>query len=201
MAVQSKQSISRGQARAIVDRKKPNFRNMNYATAVKANAGIGEGNLERVTSPTVSSGTGQEAKGEVVVAEEVEVVCMSPSSGTLFTRTVNLTAEAKGNVEVEDRTSKDSAIVRAEGREIFDEMTKEIPEKGTVEENDDREQYEAELEKARRMEKRGREENREERRERPGRSKLVEERKRHRSKTRRSRSNSADRRRKQSRHR
>ena len=72
----------------------------------------------------------------------------------LFTRTGNLTEEAKRNVDLEDRTSEDSAIVRAEVREIFEEMTKEIPEKGTEGKNVDREQYEAELEKARKIKKR-----------------------------------------------
>ena len=41
--------------------------------------------------------------------EEVEVVCMNPDSGRLFTQTVDLQDESRASDERENRTSKNSA--------------------------------------------------------------------------------------------
>ena len=63
--------------------------------------------------------TGISEKGELNESE-VEVVCRSPNSGELFTAVVDLSAEAQLTANRDDCTSENSAIVRAEIRNIFE---------------------------------------------------------------------------------
>ena len=89
------------------------------------------------------------ASGEPL-SGEVEVLCMSPNSDSLFTQTVNLSQGAEGLVSLEDRTSENSAIVRAEVREVYEEMTRPVAEIGESMENSNRERYESELNESKR---------------------------------------------------
>ena len=200
VAVQTKQRVSRFQAKAVVDRDKPNFKTRNYACAVKATPGTSvQLERNRVVSQTTPNAAGQAKGNEPSGAEEVEVVCMSPSSGTMFTTTVNLAKGEGRRVNLEDRTSENSAIVRAEVRRVFDEqMTEGKQGDETMEENEDKEQYEDDLERARKTEKRVQEKSDKQGCKVEKQQRQDGERKRHRSGTRRSRSNSNDRRRQHS---
>ena len=121
---------------------------------------------------------------------EVEVVCMSPNSGHLYTQIINIAGAAERSSELADRTSENSAIVRSEVREIYDQQSEEMSLREEKEENRDIEQYEKELHQVGRP---GKERDKADDRRR---TQLGgKDRRRSRSKKRRSRSNSNDRRR------
>ena len=91
VAVQTKQRVSRFQAKAVVGRDKPNFKTRNYAGAVKAPPGTSDQLERNRVAAQITPNAGGQAKGnELSGAEELEVIGMSPSSGTKFTTTVNL---------------------------------------------------------------------------------------------------------------
>ena len=194
LAVQTKERVSRMQAKSIFDRNNPHFKTMSYAGAIKVGR-ESEGNTEASsnTAPQQQQHQRQEqqqhAGEEVAIEDEVEIVCMSPSSGQLFTQTINIAGAAQRSGDLGDRTSEDSAIVRSEVRAIYDQQTKEMSHREEQEENRDIEQYEMELEQAGRPEREAEEAG--------GRRRERDERERRRSKSRkrRSRSNSNDRRR------
>ena len=73
-------------------------------------------------------------------------MCKSPTSGDLFTTVVNLPDSAEQEVNLEGRISENSAIVRAEVREVFEQQGDKIAEDTAREE--DRQIYEDELERA-----------------------------------------------------
>ena len=139
-AVQARHRVSRNQAKAMVDRDQPNLRTKGCASAVKT-AISGEGVR---TDASQASGTAAARHAEI---EEVEVVCMSLNSGKLFTETVNLSQGVDIMDGLKDRTSEDSAIIRAEVREIYEEMSRSTAENEEAIENNDRDQYETELNK------------------------------------------------------
>ena len=155
VAVQTKQRVSRFQAKAVVDRDKPNFKTRNYAGAVESNPDTNDQReRHRVVSPNTPNAGSQVEVNEPSGAGEIEVVCMSLSSGPMFTTTVNLAKGEGKSVSLEDRISEDSAIVRANVRRVFEEQMKEGKQGDeTMEENDDGEQYEDDVERARKAER------------------------------------------------
>ena len=110
-------------------------------------------------------------------------MCINPESGNTFTQLVNLTEGGQDERNRDDRTREDSAIVRAEVREIYEQMAE-----GAVE-NDDGQRYERELGNAKKLTVKRDDERRARRV-----AEEDKEQKRPRSKTRRYRSNSNDRR-------
>ena len=50
---------------------------------------------------------------------------MSPDSGSPFTQTVDLQEESRASDERVNRTSENSALVRSEAREIYNQQTRE----------------------------------------------------------------------------
>ena len=142
---------------------------------------------------------GQEGIKERSRVEEVEVVCMSPNGGNVFTTTVNLSQREEREAQLEDRTSENSAIVRAEVRKVFEEQTIDIRQReDEMEENNDGELYECDLERARKTGRHSKGNSTDKRNKLDKQQQQVGERKRHRSGTCRSRSNSNDRRRQHS---
>ena len=196
-SIQAKERVPRNQTRAILERRSPRFKLNSYAAvaksstitiAIKITSNRSNNNTDNHTTPR-SPNLGNDEDGGT---SEVEVVCRSPTSGVLFTTVVNLPDKAEQEVNLENRTSENSAIIRAEVKEIFDQHENKATEETAIE---DMQTYEEELERATRKsrETKKMEEKRERRnRDRAGSDK---ERKRNRSANRESRSNSNDRRR------
>ena len=144
LAVQMRERVTRNQARIIFDRRNPTFRSMNFSEAVKQ---VGE-NIRKEGSSIADSKV-EEARQQGKDKKEdrrTEVVCMSPTSGQLFTTRVHLGNEtlSSSNWDEEDM-SETSTVVREEVREIFQKER----ERQVIEESEnDREQYEKELKKA-----------------------------------------------------
>ena len=198
LSIQAKERVSRHQAKALLERRNPHFKATNYAEVARSNTiNIASNTNNSSTNSSrerkikrQSASLGDERPARI---SEVEVVCRSPTSGELFTTMVNLPESAEQEVNLEGRTSENSAIVRAEVRKIFEQQGDKIAEDAAMEE--DRQIYEDELERATR---RSRETKKiEERKERRKRETTMGEkdRKRNRSANRESRSNSNNRRR------
>ena len=82
------------QAKIIFDRNNLQFRKLNYAMIAKVKT---EGN--KSTERTSNSEAQQQQQvllqtEEVAGQDEVEVVCMSPNSGHLYTQTINIAGAA-----------------------------------------------------------------------------------------------------------
>ena len=141
--MQAKESVSRAQAKIIFDRRNPKFRTMNYAAVARAAA---------VNEVAVQGNSGSLAERKQDVQKErppaegglVEVVCMNPESGNTFSQLVNMTAEGQDEHNRDDRTCEDSAIVRADVREIYEQMAEGTVENDVTVENDGRQRYERE---------------------------------------------------------
>ena len=136
VAVQTKERVSRMQAKIIFDKNNSQFRIMNYAMVAKVNT---EGN--KSTDRTSKSETQQQQQQVLLQTEEVarqgevEVVCMSPNSGHLYTQAINIASAAERSSELADRTGENSAIVRGEVREIYDQQSEEMSLRKGQEEN------------------------------------------------------------------
>lgn len=151
LAVQSKERVTRQQAVLIFEQRNPQYKTMNYSEAVKG----------RVTNERTRH-VGTEADGEVVVTSEeakrqdnrTEVVCMSPGSGELYTTKVNLAGDTPGRSWEDEGTSETNDMIREEVRAIFEESEKHPRAETDI--NEDVEQYERELKKAKVSERRER---------------------------------------------
>ena len=143
LSVQVKKRVSRNQAKAILGERNPHFRKLSFAEAAKRNgvsSSVAEESREGLTIARVE----RAIKGN----QRTEVVSMSPGSGELFTRTVNLGGATSSRSENEEGTSETDVNIREEVRGMFEEETR----KHSREENDSNEElerYEAELKRAR----------------------------------------------------
>lgn len=173
-AIQAKQHVPRSQAKIMFDRINPNFTKMNYRDILMRNeddnprASEGEtstkevstGNKRKLNESNSPDILEKETPMEEVSTrpkrkldenngkeeerppkkKETEIVCMSPVSGTLFTTTVELPVGLGMESNSEDVNDSETL---AEVREIFDQFTD-----ANSEQQNDREQYEMELQKA-----------------------------------------------------
>ena len=83
-SVQAKQRLSRNRAKAMVNRE-PKFRTMNYAGISKTTTDSSEGDKAEAVQAGVTTAAGEPPSGEV------EVLCTSPNSSSLFTNTECIT--------------------------------------------------------------------------------------------------------------
>ena len=154
--IQTKNKVSRGQAKLTMDSRNPNWR-MNYAEIVKSDTAEFE-KSERKGNRVTKSGElremGRQARskedkerqqgqvGNIKTRAETEVVCMSPNTGSLFTTTVEL-----GDIPVDAVDDMLPEDVLRETIEVFDELEGGV---STTQEqgNEDIGRYEEELRRA-----------------------------------------------------
>ena len=103
VAIQCKENESRGQAKAIFDRPQPDYRQKNYANAVKVQKTMSSENKEREGSVQCS-----EKNNNANHKTQVDILCVSPNSGNLYPSRVLLPADTPGISDIEDGTSETS---------------------------------------------------------------------------------------------
>ena len=151
LAIQSKEHVTRGQARAIFGENNPYFRKMNFSEATRADL---QGEAKKIQGRSVINASKEVPPGSErqvsagSKAVTTQVVCMSPGSGQLFTTKVNLRSETPMRTEGKGDTSETRAEVDRRGEVFFYSKDDIAGEQCDSREKDDIENYEDELKKA-----------------------------------------------------
>ena len=131
----------------MLDKLQPNFKERNFSGAVMWS--MTAANITPKLQDVVEQKSDNEGPLNNVINEtQVDIVCISPRTGSLYQGKVSLPKDTSGISDVEDGTSENSKRLRQVASSIYEEIFETPTISKTQEEvNEDREMYERGLKK------------------------------------------------------